>query len=161
MIEMFDRIISLRVGDVMTTNPILIDASSSMGRVSHEFSKKNLHVAPVVDDAGHCVGMISASDFVKRTEIYSQSEQQPHEAVHCEEGILLEPRSYDYVTDCMTPILKSTHKSASMIQAAKIMIDYHLHALPVVEEKKPIGVISNLDIVAALVNAIEEAKQAL
>ena len=161
MFEMFDRILSLRVGDVMSSDPILIDASASMGRVSLEFSENKLHVAPVVDDAGHCIGIISASDFVRRTELYSRSEQQPHEVFHREEGILLEPCSYDYVTDCMAPCLQTIDKSASMIQAAKIMTGCRLHALPVVEDEKPIGMISNLDIVAALVNAIEEAKQSL
>jgi hypothetical protein len=36
-----------------------------------------------------------------------------------------------------------------------------LHVLPVVEFHKPIGILSNIDVVAALVNAFEEAKQSI
>ncbi len=161
MYEMFDRIVTLRVGDVMTADPITVDASASITQVCHLFSTHHLHSAPVVDDSGRCVGMITASDFVRRTEIYSESEQQPHEIVHGEEGILIEPRSYDYVSDCMSPCVQTVSPSTPLIQAAKIMTSARLHVLPVIEDHKPVGVLSNLDVVAALVNAFEEAKHTL
>lgn len=161
MHEMFDRIVALRVGDVMTAKPITVDSSSSITQVSHLFSTHNLHAAPVVDDSGKCIGVITASDFVRRTEIYSESEQQPHEIVHSEEGILIEPRSYDYVSDCMSPCVQTVSPSTPLIQAAKIMTTAHLHVLPVIEDHKPVGILSNLDIVAALVNAYEEAKHSM
>lgn len=161
MHEMFDRIVTLRVGDVMTADPITVDASSSMSEVSHLFSTRRLHSAPVVDETGTCIGIITASDFVKRTDFYSEADQQPHEIVHQEEGILLEPRSYDYVTDCMTKFVQAVSPATPMIQAAKIMTGARLHILPVIEDHKPVGILSNLDIVAALVNAFEEAKHSL
>lgn len=161
MHEMFDRIVSLRVGDVMTADPVTVEPTSSMAEVSRLFMNRQLHSAPVVDDSGKCVGIISASDFVKREDIYSESEQQPHELVHHEEGILLEPRSYDYVSDCMSPCVQTVSRSTSLIQAAKIMTGAHLHVLPVVEDHKPVGILSNLDVVAALVNAFDEAKREL
>jgi CBS domain-containing protein len=161
MHEMFDRIVSLRAGEVMTTDPVTVNASSSMAEVSHIFASQKLHSAPVVDDAGKCVGIITASDFVVRLDIYSEAGQQPHEIVHREEGILLEPKSYDYVTDCMTEYVQTISPSTPLIQAAKIMTAAHLHVLPVVENHRPVGILSNLDVVAALVNAFEEAKHSI
>ena len=161
MHEMFDRIVTLRVGDVMTADPITIDASSSIAQVSHLLVANRLHSMPVVDDLGNCIGVISASDFVKRTEIYSESDQQPHEVVHGEEGILIEPRSYDYVSDCMSPCVQTVSPGTPLIQAAKIMTSARLHVLPVVEDHKPVGILSNLDVVAALVNAFDEAKHSM
>ncbi len=161
MHEMFDRIVTLRVGDVMTADPVTVNASSSMAEVAHLFTENRLHSAPVVDDAGRCIGIITASDFVKRTEIYSEADQQPMEMVHGEEGILLEPRSYDYVDDCMSPCVQTVSSATPLIQAAKIMTGGHLHILPVVEAHKPIGILSNLDVVAALVNAFDEAKRSI
>lgn len=121
MHEMFDRIVALRVGEVMTADPVTVDSSASMTDVSRLFYKHRLHSAPVVDAAGHCIGIVTASDFVKRAEIYAESDQQPHELVHEEEGILLEPRSFEYVTDCMTQCVQTVDPSASLIHAAKIM----------------------------------------
>lgn len=161
MHEMFDRIVSLRVGDVMARDPITVSSSSSMSDVAAMFSRLRLHSAPVVDDSGACIGIITASDFVKRCEAYSAADQQSHEVVHGSEGILLEPRSYDYVTECMTRGLQSVSPSTPLIQAAKIMTVARLHVLPVIEDHEPVGIVSNLDVVAALVNSFEEAKHSI
>ncbi len=158
MHEMFDRILSLTVGDVMTTEPVTVNASASMAEVSHLFARHALHSAPVVDDTGKCVGMITATDFVKRNDKYCQSEGQPHELVEHSNGILAEPRSYDYVSDCMTREFQSILPEAPLITAARAMTDAHLHVMPVLEQDKPVGIVSNLDVVAALVNAFDEAR---
>jgi CBS-domain-containing membrane protein len=161
MHEMFDRIVSLRVCDVMTASPVTVDSSCSMAEVSSLFASRGLHSAPVVDDAGRCVGVITASDFVKRSEVLAQSDQQPHTLCHGEEGILLEPKSYDYVTDCMSPCVQAVAPITPLIRAAKIMTSAHLHTIPVIEDHKPVGILSTLDVVAALVNAFEEAKNSI
>ncbi|MGI9470585.1 MAG: CBS domain-containing protein [Rubripirellula sp.] len=161
MHEMFDRIVSLRVLDVMTSDPITVDASLSMEDVSQLFGEQGIHSAPVVDNSGKCVGIITASDFVKRNRKYSSSDSQPHELSHHEEGILLEPRSYDYVSDCMTDGIQSITPTMPLIAAARIMTDAHIHTLPVIEGHQPVGVLSNLDVVAALVNAFEEARNSI
>ena len=159
MHEMFDRILSLRTGDVMTGDPVTVNASASMAEVSHLFAASRLHSAPVVDDAGRCVGIITASDFVQRADAYCESDQQPNAVVHGEKGILVEPRSFDYVSDCMTGCVQTISPTTPLIQAAKIMTGAHLHVLPVIDDHRPVGVLSNLDVVAALVNAFDEARQ--
>jgi CBS domain-containing protein len=161
MYDMFDRILSLRVGDVMATDPVTIDLSASMEDVSRVFAGQGLHSAPVIDEAGHCVGIITASDFVKRCHIFSAGEGQPHEVVESGEGILMEPRSYDNVSDCMTQGVQGIMPSTPLIKAARIMTQAHIHVLPVIEEHRPVGIVSNLDVVAALVNAFDEAKSNL
>ena len=146
MYEMFDRILTLRVGDVMTTRPVMVEVSASMEEVARLFTKHRIHSAPVIDDSGRCVGIITASDFVKRMEIYSESAQHPVEMVHGEEGILAEPRSYDYVSDCMSASVQTIMASTPLIQAAKVMTGAHLHVLPVVEDHKPVGILMQLPI---------------
>ena len=158
MNEMFDRIVSLRVSNVMNRAPVTINASASMADVSRLFASEGLHSAPVVDESGSCVGIITASDFVKRNEIFSVSDGQPHEMVSQDDGIMVEPRSYDYVLDCMTQCVQAVTPTTSLISAARIMTDAHLHVLPVIEDEQLVGILSNLDVVAALINAFEEAR---
>ena len=57
----------------------------------------------------------------------------------------------------MTSALQSVAMHAPLLAAAKIMNAQHVHRLVVLDEKeKPIGVVSTMDIVAAIVNAIDE-----
>lgn len=161
MIEMFDRILSLRVSDVMTSHPITVKSCASMLDVSHLFVSKRLHSAPVVDDCGQCIGIITSSDFVKRIDRYWTSDVGPHEKVRPEESVLAGPQSHEKVSDCMTRSIHTISPSMALIAAARIMIDAHLHVVPVVEEQQPVGILSNLDVVAAMVNAFEEARNAI
>lgn len=158
MHHMFDRILSLRVSDVMTAGAVTVNESASMIDVARLFAEKRLHCAPVVDDNDRCIGIITASDFVKRCELLADSNGEPHEVVNREDGIQLEPRSFDYVSECMSQGVQSVNPSTPLIKAARVMNDAHLHVLPVVEDNRAVGVVSNLDVVAALVNAFEEAR---
>ena len=161
MHEMFDRIVTLRVGEVMTAAPVTIDCSASMQEASRLFSDKRIHAVPVVDHLGHCVGILTASDFVKRADLFAEADARLNPIVHEEQGIMVEPCSFDYVTDCMTQCIQSVAPTTPLISAAKIMIGARLHVLPVIDDHKPVGVLSNLDVVAVLVNAFEEAKRSL
>jgi CBS domain-containing protein len=161
MHEMFDRIVSLRVSDVMATSPITVDVSASMAEVSHLFASHNIHSAPVVDESGACVGIITASDFVKRSEIFAACQGQPHDMFCGREGMQLEAKSYEGVADCMTQGVQSISPATPLIVAARIMTQAHIHVLPVIEHHRPVGIVSNMDVVAALVNAFEEARNSI
>ncbi|MFM2096303.1 MAG: hypothetical protein RIS70_3427, partial [Planctomycetota bacterium] len=53
--------------------------------------------------------------------------------------------------------VQSIAESAPLSHAAKIMCLQHVHRLPVVDASgKPVGIISSMDLVAALSNAAEE-----
>jgi CBS-domain-containing membrane protein len=62
----------------------------------------------------------------------------------------------------MSPSVQSVDAGASLVAAARMMCTAHLHHLPVIdEEDRPIGILSTLDVVAAMVNAVDEVKTAL
>jgi CBS domain-containing protein len=161
MHEMFDRIVSLRVSDVMSRAPLTVDVSAGMSEVSEFLSTNNIHAAPVVDAQGQCVGIITATDFVKRSEVYSHHGDAARQMLHDNEGLRVEPKSYELVSDCMTSGIQSISPDMPLIAAARVMVDAHLHVLPVIEHHRPVGMLSNLDVVAALVNAFEEAKRTI
>lgn len=161
MYQMFDRILSLRVNDVMSRGAVTVNASQSMCDVAHLFAKHNLHAAPVVDDSDQCVGIITASDFVRRCDQIDNCDGDPHDVVNREDGIQLEPRNYDYVNECMSHGVQSVTPSTPLVTAARVMTDAHLHVLPVVEDNRAVGVVSNLDVVSAMVKAFEEARNSV
>jgi hypothetical protein len=66
MPHIIDRLSALRVADVMARNVVTVNESQSMGEVAQVLQDNEVSSAAVVNDRGHCVGVITATDFVKR-----------------------------------------------------------------------------------------------
>ena len=129
-----DRLKMLRVQDVMSRQVIEIAASLTMREAAEAFSQGDVNSAPVVDDQRHCVGMLSAPDFIKRERTQSS----------------------DMVTSYMSVAPQSVSADESLLDAARVMLKEHIHHLPVLEDDRPIAVLSTMDIVAVLINAVDE-----
>jgi predicted transcriptional regulator len=57
----------------------------------------------------------------------------------------------------MSPIVQTISEESLILAAARVMCNEGIHRLVVVDEKKhPVGIVSTLDVVAAMVAAIEE-----
>jgi predicted transcriptional regulator len=59
----------------------------------------------------------------------------------------------------MSPAVQAIDPGASLLKAARVMCAEHIHRLLVLNESnRPVGVISTMDIVAALVNVVDESQ---
>lgn len=141
MEKTIDRLLALRVLDVMTRDPVVVSANESIDEVAARFRVQDVSAVPVVDEQGQCIGILSSTDFVKREQQPRPGESSPATAA-----------------GCMTQAVQSIEPGASLLAAARLMCDNHIHRLPVLDQKVPVGVISTMDIVAALVNAVDEMK---
>jgi len=84
------------------------------------------------------VGILSANDFVHRE---------------------ANPTDEDRVSCFMSSGVQSVEPEATLIKAAEMMCALHVHRLPVLDRhEKPVGLITSMDIVAALVNVVSEAE---
>jgi len=159
-----ERLLSLRVGDVMTKQVILVSVHQTMAEAAAKFTEHTISGAPVVDEQGHCVGILGASDFVRRAHGgATASSESPtggeHALVHesPESAFEIESCGEDLVSAHMSPTLQAIPRDATLLQAAREMCALHVHRLPVLDENgHAAGLISSLDIVAALVQAVEE-----
>lgn len=137
------RLRSLRVDDVMNHDVIQVSESSTMDKIAEHLRQHEVSSAPVVDGNGCCVGMISASDFLRRD-------------ARIAAGETISPAD-DLVGGHMAKGVQSISRDELMLKAAVIMCATHLHHLPVMnDDQQLVGVISTMDIAAALVNAIDE-----
>jgi CBS domain-containing membrane protein len=139
-----ERLLSLRVTDVMHRNVVTVSANSTMAGAAERFLRYKVSGAPVVGEDGQCVGVLSAVDFVRR-----EVQDSP--------GNAADRRADEEVCTYMTPKVQSIEANASLIDAARAMCGKHVHRLPVLDHRgKVVGVISSLDVVAAVVHAVEE-----
>jgi CBS domain-containing protein len=59
----------------------------------------------------------------------------------------------------MSPAVQEIAPDASLLSAARVMCAMHIHRLPVLGAGgAPVGILTSLDIVSALANAMEEAQ---
>lgn len=136
-----ERLTALRVRDVMTADPFCVPSVQSMDAAAEEFDRKNISGAPVVDQSGRCVGVLSATDFVRRQTGGSRNGAPEAESVAAHQS----------------PCVISTTVDETMLNAARIMCTNHVHRVIVLNASDvPVGVVTSLDVAAALINAIEE-----
>jgi CBS-domain-containing membrane protein len=139
-----ERLLSLRVADIMRRNVMTVSADATMTEAAQSFLCREVSGAPVVDQREQCVGILSAVDFVRR------------EVQGCS-GRAVSRNGEDHVRTYMSPAVQSIDDHATLIDAARAMCGKHIHRLPVLDrEGSLVGVISSLDLVAAVVHAIEE-----
>jgi len=160
-----ERLLSLRVGEVMSKHVIEVSPHQTLAEAADLISKHRVSGAPVVDELGHCVGMLTATDFLL------QEGKQIH---RCEESTLcgddhvlgteiadetlhIDTVERELVRHHMSTAVQSVSPDTSLIEAARTMCNAHIHRLPVLDNKGHVlGLISAMDLVAAVVQAIEE-----
>jgi CBS domain-containing protein len=165
MNSILERLLSLRVADVMTHQRVVeISPNQTLDEAAEMMAREHVSGAPVVDEQGHCVGILSAFDFVlKRHLEHVEAGDLLAGVEHCmtcesgESPFSIDTISGEKVRAHMSGAVQSIAPQATLINAARAMCGAHVHRLPVLDsEGRVLGIVSSLDIVAALVNAVEE-----
>lgn len=126
---------TIPASELMTTQVVHLNQMDTMSRAAMVFKQQRITGAPVCNDFGHCVGVLSVTDFV-----HNGPAAQAH------------PINEDLVGHHMTSPVVSVAPSATLADVALIMCQKHIHRLPVVDESDAlVGMISSLDLVAALI----------
>lgn len=154
-----ERLLGLRVSDVMQTNVIQLKAYSTMAEAADTLFKYEISGAPVVDEADRCIGILSALDFVRRER--DQAKGGAFERAQSDTGArpMLNVGGFENerVERHMTPMVHSVASKATLMETARLMCAVHVHRIPVLDgSDRPVGMVSSLDLVAAMVHAIEE-----
>jgi CBS-domain-containing membrane protein len=155
-----EKLMKLRVRDVMTREVVQVSVNQSMSQAAAIFEKHHISGAPVVDEQGHCVGMLSANDFVRRGNLAAEDRCRDHSSEH----VLLHEQGAPYAIDAverdrvrcfMSPAVQGVDADASLAELGKMMCGMHVHRMVVLDHMgHPQGVVTSLDVVAAVVNAV-------
>lgn len=157
------RLLNLQAKDVMTSSVITLRDNMTMdqaGKILHEHAVSG---APVVDEDGSCIGVLSVADFAVPQTVGvggDGRELQEYERMFASVPRRLPKMNgspHDLVCDRMSLLIRSIRAEATLIQAAREMCWEHVHRLVVLNaEDQPVGVISTLDIVAATIAVVDE-----
>jgi CBS-domain-containing membrane protein len=141
MTQVVDRLRTLVAGDLMARRVIELSPNQTLKDAAQAFATHELSSAPVVNGQGVCIGMLSAADFLKP--ILRDD--------------LADATSLDHTVQAlMTPAVQSVSPNTPLLSVAQIMSVEHIHHLPVIENERVVGVVSTLDVVSTMVNAVDE-----
>lgn len=153
-----ERLQSLTVADVMTRRVTVVPGCARMEEAARILAEAAASGAPVVDAAGRCIGVLSATDFL-RFEV-EKAGRQPYVPVDWTGVVNCTELPLESVQRFMTPAVQTVSMNESLLKAAEIMCLEHIHRLVVLDEHSaPMGVVSTLDVMSALIAAMDEEYQ--
>lgn len=120
----------MKVEDLMSTDLCTVDPEASLAEASTLMGERGVGSAMVIED-GRLVGIVTERDVVRAM-------SNAHDAP-------LRP-----VAEWMTRSPGSVTRGTSIKDALKVMVDGGFRHLPIVEEGKPVGMVSMRDIAKAL-----------
>jgi len=146
----------------MTPNPLSINQNASIKEAAAFLTDRGISAAPVIDDAGRAVGVLSRSDIVvhhrqqaqfKRafSDYYERTDLITRADERVPDGFQVENVDPGQVQDIMTPVVFSVAPDDSARRVVAKMVDEKVHRLFVVDKGQVlVGVISALDVLRML-----------
>src|SRR5262249_8796373 len=121
----------------------------TLQELSAFLAENNITGAPVIDGAGHFVGVVSATDVAE-----TESEPGPWET---RDGVDAgERRGFHVegtgrrVRDIMTPTVYTVTEDTPASEVARAMISGRVHRLFVTRDRKIVGIVTSLDLLKLL-----------
>ena len=115
------------VATIMQREPFCATPEMTLEALAGEMLEHDVSGAPVIDEGGRPIGVISKTDLVRE--------------------LAAKRASGTRVRDAMTPIVYWLHDDATIGQASALMSYEHVHQIPIVDRSGKIrGLVSSLDI---------------
>lgn len=140
------------VREIMKTDIVTIPKGTSYREVAKTLLLKKMSGAPVVDDRGNLIGVVSEkdlfkaiypsyNDFYTAPENYINFEQLEHDSRQA---------SDKKVEELMSPRLITTTPQTAILKVGAIMVATGIHRVPVLENGKLVGMVSRGDVYRAV-----------
>ena len=146
--------------DLMRTNVVTVNYAMPLSEVERVLGDHGISGAPVTDEAGHIVGIVSLKDLIERYAENPESHpRRGHGFYHLStEG--MGERDYDSydvpaeaeetASDIMTSGIYSVRPDAGLREIAAEMVKHNVHRVLVQDDGKYVGLISTMEILDSL-----------
>lgn len=146
----------MQVRDVMTTDVVTVSPASTVAEIAKLLLERRISGAPVVDDDGALLGIVSEGDLVRRAEIDTETRRSWWLALFTSP----EEKQARYVKEhgrtaeqVMTRKVLSTSEDAALGEVAGLLERHGVKRLPVMRDGKVVGVVSRANILQGLASA--------
>jgi CBS-domain-containing membrane protein len=154
MVVFTKSLFALTAADLMKRPVVSIRDDAYLKDAARLLRAEQISGAPVVNEEGRCVGVLSATDFMRwaETDVATTRVPEPESAYFSDWQVInLERLPHDPVRHHMATDVVTADRSASLAQLARQMLDAHIHRIIIVDACcHPIGIVTSTDILAAL-----------
>jgi CBS domain-containing protein len=133
-------------------NPISINEHAKLRDAASLLTERGISAAPVINDAGRPVGVLSRTDIIRFASGVSDTPMMLGDFID-EAKRLCDPKYQNSVVvrQVMTPKVLSVELDTSLADVAERMLESNVNRLFVIDQQETlVGVISALDVVRAL-----------
>jgi len=134
-----------RVRDWMTSDPVTTRDGVSLGRVREVMQSADVRRLLVVDGGNRLVGIVTWGDIV---------EAWPSPFGTLEPFEVRELMARVLVDEVMAEPVVTVDPDATMSEAANVMFENRIGAVPVLEDGRIVGILTNSDILQGLVRTL-------
>ena len=148
-------LLQLTAEDLMSRDVLVIPQHMSLKAAAHLLGEGRVSGAPVVDEEGRCVGVLSAADLVHWMDRGKQATKRRGAGASCVccdwQLAGLDDMPEDEVSRYMTTNVVATGPETRLGELARWMRDAHIHRIVIVDSRRrPVGVVSSMDVLAAV-----------
>ena len=148
--------------DLMMPNPVSIAAGATVKEATAFLGDKGFSAAPVIDEAGRPVGVLSQSDIVVHDresgpyvsgnpEYYARANLSRRSGKALPTGFEMVDANRTWVRDIMTPVVFSVTPETAAYKVIETMLAHKVHRLFVVgTDGILVGIISTVDVLRHL-----------
>lgn len=115
------------ISTIMTKKVKTVYSFDTLDTVRHKLLNEKIHHLPVINDKNELLGIVTSYDMLKV-------------------DIPLSDYAKVFVTDIMNHKIVKVNPTDKVGTAAELLLDKRFHALPVVENKKLVGIVTSSDI---------------
>lgn len=140
---------NLRVRDLMTSDVLVVGPDDPVTKIRDLMADKHIRHVPVVDDGQDLVGVVSDRDLLARA--LGTDANLPL-------SLQAELLDADKVSDVMTWDVETVDVDEDVVTAAQVMLENKYGCLPVLEEGKLAGILTEADFVRFVATAAESSE---
>jgi len=147
---------ALTAADLMTRDVITIPEHMSLRTAAHMLARAQVTGAPVINEEGACTGVLSGSDFVRWADDGSPRRLAAASSCICADWQMVEVEDLplDEVRLYMTSDVVTATPHTGIVELTRMMLNAHIHRILIVDaRRRPLGIISATDIMAAVANS--------
>ena len=148
---------AMRIEDVMTADVVTVTPETTLRDAAAELSRRRISGMPVVDDAGHVLGVISEADLLAKEQ--SEPDQHPGAIARLlKRDDKDEPSQFSATTvgESMTKPAVTVESHLPIAIAADQMLSLKVNRLPVVRQERLVGIVTRADLVRAFARSDEQ-----